>query len=114
MILNITTDGNMLYIAGIKRARTYPEDEKVWVEISFYGKQRDEIWQLTGPSFILNDEGKVLDELPHGNIETWIRSRQNVKREDHQESGLIINAEITGPIDKEILNSPNKASYCNK
>lgn len=100
MILNITTDGNILYIAGVKRARTYPEGEKVWVEVSFYGKQMDEIWQLTGPSFILNDEGMILDELPHGNIETWIPQSAKCKAIARQVNKPSIDVEFTGPIVK--------------
>lgn len=100
MILNITADGNILYIAGVKRARTYSENEKTWVEVSSYGKQMDEIWQLTGPSFILNDEGMVLDELPHGSVETWIPQLAKCKAIARWVNKPNIDVEFTGPFVK--------------
>ena len=66
MILSIYSGENIALISGVKRARTYPENGACYVEISCYGEPIDEVWKLTGPSFILNDDGKVIEELPYG------------------------------------------------
>lgn len=71
MILRIHSGKNIALISGVKRARTYQENGAYYVEISCYGEPIDEVWKLTSPSFILNDDGKVIEELPYSESRTF-------------------------------------------
>lgn len=93
MILKIHDGMNVLLISHVFYACTYQSGKGNYVEILRDGEQSLEPWLLTGPSYLLNDDGNVLSELPYGDIdERKLRAEQSGKKEPRAiEPGISVN-----------------------
>jgi len=63
MILKIHSGKEVLLISGVRYAQTYQLNEGCYVEISLDGEESLDTWLLSGPSYLLADNGKVIEEL---------------------------------------------------
>lgn len=80
MILKMHNDKDVLIISGVRYAQTYRVNEGNYVEIQLDGDWSTNSWLLIGPSYLLNDDGSVLCELPYDGIGK--REPQEEKRKD--------------------------------
>ncbi|WP_367567758.1 hypothetical protein [Lacrimispora sp.] len=69
MILKMHNDKDVLIISGVRYAHTYRVNEGNYVEIRLDGDWSIDSWLLIGPSYLLNDDGTVLCELPYCGID---------------------------------------------
>lgn len=63
MILKKCVNGSMILIDGISEVHVYEKDGFPWVQIQ-RGKEQT-THRLDEPAFILNDDGKTIERLPH-------------------------------------------------